>query len=206
MKNYYDELEVSRNASPEVINKAYKVLAKKYHPDTTKENKEIAEERFKKISQAYEILSNENKKRAYDEEFNRINPQISNEEYKRLLKNNEVLQAELATLKNKLNSFNTTNVNSIKYNANQNNNTKQTSYSSRPKQTSPTNKTNKVNNQYSFIDLIRFKLNNLLKNIFAILLTIIFIFLIISILLHIPYTRNLLLNDMGFNILFHLFN
>lgn len=44
MKNYYEELEVSRNASNEIISRAYKVLAKKYHPDTTTENKQLAEE------------------------------------------------------------------------------------------------------------------------------------------------------------------
>ena len=62
MKNYYDELEVSRNASQEVISRAYKVLAKKYHPDTTTEDKNIAEEKFKQISEAYETLSNEQKR------------------------------------------------------------------------------------------------------------------------------------------------
>ena len=66
MKDYYELLEVSQNASDEVIARAYKVLAKKYHPDMNPENKEEAEEKFKEISEAYEILSDADKKREYD--------------------------------------------------------------------------------------------------------------------------------------------
>ena len=66
-KNYYDILQVNRNASPEIIEKAYKTLAKKYHPDLqTEENKRQAEETLKKINEAYEILSVPEKKQIYD--------------------------------------------------------------------------------------------------------------------------------------------
>lgn len=66
-KNYYDILQVNRNASPEIIEKAYKTLAKKYHPDLqTEENKRQAEETLKKINEAYEILSVAEKKQIYD--------------------------------------------------------------------------------------------------------------------------------------------
>ena len=55
MKNYYEILEVDKHASTEVINKAYKILAKRYHPDMHEENKkEWAEEKFKAINKAYE--------------------------------------------------------------------------------------------------------------------------------------------------------
>ena len=58
-KNYYKILEVDFNASPEVIEKAYKTLAKKYHPDLQEENqKVIAGEKLKEINEAYEVLSN----------------------------------------------------------------------------------------------------------------------------------------------------
>lgn len=67
MDTLYDILEVSRKASKEVIDKAYKTLAKKYHPDLqTSENREYAEEMMKKINDAYDILSNEEKRSAYD--------------------------------------------------------------------------------------------------------------------------------------------
>lgn len=63
MKDFYRILEVDRKASIDVIEKAYKVLAKKYHPDlqTTQEAKKIAEEKIKTINEAYEILKDEEK-------------------------------------------------------------------------------------------------------------------------------------------------
>lgn len=63
----YEMLEVSENASDEVIEKAYKVLAKKYHPDLQKEqNKKSAEIKMKEINEAYEVLGNKEKRREYD--------------------------------------------------------------------------------------------------------------------------------------------
>ena len=71
MKNLYEVLEVSQNASKEVIEKAYKVLAKKYHPDVqiTQEDKKIAEVKMKEINDAYDILSDEVKRQEYDKEL-----------------------------------------------------------------------------------------------------------------------------------------
>lgn len=70
METLYDRLEVSRKASPEIIDKAYKTLAKKYHPDLqTVENKAIAEEKMKKINEAYSVLSDEQKRKEYDEKI-----------------------------------------------------------------------------------------------------------------------------------------
>lgn len=70
METLYDRLEVSRKASPEIIDKAYKTLAKKYHPDLqTAENKAIAEEKMKKINEAYSVLSDERKRKEYDEKI-----------------------------------------------------------------------------------------------------------------------------------------
>ncbi len=70
MKNYYEILEVSRNASPEVIEKAYKTLIKKYHPDLQPpEKKEVAENKVKLINEAYSVLSDNIKKSNYDNEL-----------------------------------------------------------------------------------------------------------------------------------------
>ena len=69
MKDYYQILEVNKSASPETISKVYKFLAKKYHPDANPDNSQEAEEKFKQISEAYEILSNEEKRKKYDEEL-----------------------------------------------------------------------------------------------------------------------------------------
>ena len=71
MKNYYEILEVDRKASPEVIDKAYKTLAKKYHPDLQDENnKNIYAEKMKEINEAYDVLSNDYKKTTYDDRRN----------------------------------------------------------------------------------------------------------------------------------------
>lgn len=64
-KDYYDILGVSRNASQDEIKKAYRKLARKYHPDHSEGNKEN-EERFKEISEAYAVLSDEEKRKQYD--------------------------------------------------------------------------------------------------------------------------------------------
>lgn len=70
MKNYYDILEVNESASTEVIEKVYKVLVKKYHPDTNPDDKkEWAENMFKEISEAYEILSDPLKREEYDKKL-----------------------------------------------------------------------------------------------------------------------------------------
>ena len=70
MKTLYEILEVSETASKEIIEKAYKVLAKKYHPDLQTENdKLIAEEMMKKINEAYDVLSNDEKRKNYDNEL-----------------------------------------------------------------------------------------------------------------------------------------
>ena len=71
MKTLYDDLEVSKTASKEVIEKTYKVLAKKYHPDLqdTPEAKKKAQEKMVKINAAYEVLGDEQKKKEYDQEL-----------------------------------------------------------------------------------------------------------------------------------------
>ena len=66
MSNLYEILEVSEKASKEVIEKVYRVLAKKYHPDLQKDgNKENVEEKMKQINEAYEILSDDENRKQY---------------------------------------------------------------------------------------------------------------------------------------------
>ena len=65
-RDYYEVLGVDRNADQKTIKKAYRKLAMKYHPDVNKEDPD-AEEKFKEISEAYGVLSDESKKQQYDQ-------------------------------------------------------------------------------------------------------------------------------------------
>lgn len=65
MADYYEVLGLKKGAQPEEIKKAYKELAKKYHPDVSKEHE--AEKKFKEINEAYSVLSDPEKKNQYDQ-------------------------------------------------------------------------------------------------------------------------------------------
>ncbi len=64
-KDYYDTLGVKRNAGAEEVKRAYRKLARKYHPDVSKEKN--AEARFKDVQEAYEVLKDPEKRAAYDQ-------------------------------------------------------------------------------------------------------------------------------------------
>ena len=65
-RDYYDVLGVSRNADESQIKKAYRKLAKKYHPDTNAGNAE-AEQKFKEVTEAYDVLGDKEKRKMYDQ-------------------------------------------------------------------------------------------------------------------------------------------
>ena len=64
-KSLYETLEINENASADEIKKAYRKLARKYHPDVNKDPG--AEEKFKELNAAYEVLSDTEKKQQYDQ-------------------------------------------------------------------------------------------------------------------------------------------
>jgi molecular chaperone DnaJ len=66
-KDYYEVLGLDKNASEDDIKKAYRHLAKKWHPDANPDNKKEAEEKFKEIGEAYSVLSDPQKKKNYDQ-------------------------------------------------------------------------------------------------------------------------------------------
>src|SRR6201988_1585634 len=65
-KDYYATLGVKKTASPEEIRKAFRKAARKYHPDVNPNDKK-AEEKFKEISEANDVLSDEKKRKVYDQ-------------------------------------------------------------------------------------------------------------------------------------------
>ena len=66
-RDYYEVLGVPKDADKDTIKKAYRKLAKENHPDVSKDPRDVAEEKFKEISEAYEVLSDDEKRRVYDQ-------------------------------------------------------------------------------------------------------------------------------------------
>lgn len=110
MKNYYEILEVDKNASQEVIEKAYKALAKKYHPDLQQGiKKQEYAEKMKKINEAYDVLSDSFKREQYNQELQSEQEKdqaISKEEQERIIQENYALKQQLNKIGNTRNNYN----------------------------------------------------------------------------------------------------
>ena len=232
-QNYYDILEISKNASPEIIEKAYKTLVKKYHPDLQiAEEKNKYEEKIKKINEAYDILSNSEKRKNYD--LNLKNTEISIDNYNALYQENINLKNNLKILKEKLNNLN--NIQNNNYENNnceknnyENNNCEKNNYENNNYQKNNLNYNNIKKNKNNYSENIinnnfnsnnndklyyikmnikniynnlklnfLYYLNKLIKDLIALIITILILIFIFSILKHIPFTKNYLTN--------HLFN
>ena len=82
MKNYYEILEVNEHASQDIIEKAYKILIKKYHPDLyVGEEKRLAEQKVRELNEAYQVLSDDFLKSQYDMELRKVKGQYNNYQY-----------------------------------------------------------------------------------------------------------------------------
>ncbi len=98
MKNYYDILQVNKNASKEVISRVYKYLIKENHPDLFQgKDKELAEIKVKQLNEAYDVLTDDRKRKDFDEELEYYNSLSSNPNImlKNLQQENENLKSEL---------------------------------------------------------------------------------------------------------------
>ena len=114
-RNYYELLEIDKKASQEIIKKAYTTLVKKYHPDLQSGDlKHIYEEKIKLINEAYDILSDIEKRKLYDEQLERIENQndIINDE---LLQENMNLKNELNNLRNNSSHYTYSSTNNSNY-------------------------------------------------------------------------------------------
>lgn len=182
MEDYYKILEVNQSASPETIEKVYKMLVKKYHPDLQNDKDKVeAEEKIKKINEAYDVLSDPIKREEYDNTLTQNS--ISYEKYNELINENILLKNELNYIKNKINN---TQNNYYRNNVQQNNNYNynQTQYN------------NNFNSNYYTSNNYKkdkFKIKNLFKSIFSILLTGVIIFILINI----PFIFDLFSSDIS---------
>ena len=204
-KNYYEILEINKNASPEIIEKAYKTLVKKYHPDLQKENlKSKYEEKIKNINEAYEVLSNVEKRKNYD--LNLKSNEISVEDYTNLYNENIYLKKEINNLKNLnkniINNENNNYYKNTQNNINQNNKNNFKNNSNTNNENIYNNKINNAINKAYYDAYIQdlknrgYKINykKTWKDFLALLMTILIFIIIAFIIWHIPFTKNYLIN------------
>ncbi len=211
MKNYYEILEVNKKASKEVIEKAYKVLVKKYHPDLyTGQKKNYAEEKIKEINEAYSVLTDEFMKEQYDSE-------LEKQEQAELYKKYNQKQAD-----NNLNDnvqSNINNVNSTSSNKKENKNYKSQQNKKEVDDFNERMKKHKVGSFSGIVELCKELYKNkpkreeikeiTKKDVIALILTIIVVILIGIALWYIPFTngwmRELLFENPLFNAIASLF-
>ena len=138
-KNYYDILEISKNASKEIVNKSYKVLVKKYHPDlqTDPVKKKQCEEKLKEINEAFETLSDEQKRTEYDAVLFNAAQEINNN----YQSNNDVYQGDFYEQQGNYNNRQNNNGQQESHNNSQNNyqqsNTSNSAYNDNFNNTNP---------------------------------------------------------------------
>ena len=171
-KNYYDILEVNKNASPEIIEKAYKTLVKKYHPDLQSDSlKSEYEEKIKLINEAFETLSVPEKKSIYD--LNLKSNEISVKDYNNLYNENLNLKKEINYIENTLNL----NRNNLKQDNTQSKNI----------------------NYFKGLNKNKNSINKILESCLSLILTILILIVIGFILWHIPFTKNYIINLYNIN-------
>ena len=203
MKNYYEILEVDKLASPEIIDKAFKTLAKRYHPDMHEENKkQWAEENFKKINEAFEVLSDDKKRADYDAELAASTIDYS-AKYEELCRQQDILKQELEFLRQKYNSSNIYNNQAANYSSQPNNNynnTNQNIYYKKNYNNYPNeDEIRKQEFDRAYHSILSSLGHNIrkrktLKDFLAFVMTIITLIFIVFLLWNIPFTKNYLIS------------
>ena len=212
MKNYYEILEVNKKASKEVIEKAYKVLVKKYHPDLyTGQKKNYAEEKIKEINEAYSVLTDEFMKEQYDTELEKQEQIELYKKYNRKQTTNTLNDDLQSNINNANNTSNNRKAN--KNHKSQRNNKEEV------EEFNEKMKKHKVGSFSGIIELCKELYKNkpkrdevkeiTKKDIIALILTIIIVILILVALWYIPFTngwiRQLLFENSLFNAIAGLF-
>lgn len=185
MKNYFEILEVDIHASKEVIDKAFKVLAKKYHPDTQDDSKKAwAEEQFKLLNEAYEVLSDKTKREEYTKELE----YDKNSKFDALMLKNADLEVQIENLQMELEQLRHSSVSNDTYQS-------ETNYQSQAYQQTyirpPQYTTKKQEPMYyeSYYHPIKSKL----KSLIAFCITLLILAFAGFLLWKIPYTHNLII-------------
>lgn len=99
MKDYYKILNLSVNANNDEIKKAFRSLAKKYHPDRNKDDKE-ALRKFQEVNEAYEVLSNEESRKKYTQEMDKETNKETNSTNNKSSNNNKKYQDKSESIEN----------------------------------------------------------------------------------------------------------
>lgn len=196
-QNYYEILEVDKNASPEIIKKAYSTLVKKYHPDLQNDNvKHLYEEKLKLINEAYDVLSNEKQRKSYNQTIV-DDYAVLEEKVAKLSKENAILRSQYQSLKENIYPVNNY----------------QTSYQTPSNAYSQINYTEEQSNnaeqQYSYTSTVQDSNNrkykkqqkNSYKNFLALFLT----FVILLLLYKIPFIQDFILNNPVLHAIFNIF-
>ena len=178
MKNYYKILQIDKDASPEIIKVAYKLLVKKNHPDLKEgDEKKEAEEKIKEINEAYDVLSNPTNKADYDLKLS--NDNISKEQYQVIINENINLKKELAYFRNYYNRNESRNINYQKQHRNMYEKENNTEINNNFTQNNNTNQFRKF----------FYGLNDNTKTLIALLITLFILFIIT----YIPFIRDFIL-------------
>lgn len=204
-KNYYEILEIDKNASIEIIDKAYKTLVKKYHPDV---QDDVSDDKIKKIIEAYEVISDSEKREIYDS--NLKSNTISIDDFNKLNFENEILKKENEELFQRINNLISSNykrpVNEIpkqRTTSIYKNNDFYSQVVQPPQEAYTPSKFENYRNHYKMTD------NSTIKNIISLCLTLLLFASLSYILWIIPFTHNYLVsiydNNVALQSLINLF-